>query len=104
MNFNIRQKKVIYAEEPKILCLATAACGKALPNSTSIPTPYGFKEVKDIKIGDFLIDRRGNPTKVLGVFPQGEKEIYKVYFMGIIMFNFFSTIFDILATISFILF
>ena len=80
MNFNIRQKKVIYAEEPKILCLATAACGKALPNSTSIPTPYGFKEVKDIKIGDFLIDRKGNPTKVLGVFPQGEKEIYKVYF------------------------
>lgn len=28
MNFNERQKKVIYAEEPKILCLATAACGK----------------------------------------------------------------------------
>ena len=80
MNFNIRQKKVIYAEEPKILCLATAACGKALSNSTSIPTPYGFKKVKDIKIGDFLIDRKGNPTKVLGVFPQGEKEIYKVYF------------------------
>ena len=28
MKFNERQKKVIYAEEPKILCLATAACGK----------------------------------------------------------------------------
>lgn len=28
MKFNIRQTKVIYAEEPKILCLATAACGK----------------------------------------------------------------------------
>lgn len=28
MNFNIRQTKVIYAEEPKILCLACAACGK----------------------------------------------------------------------------
>ena len=28
MNFNERQKKVIYANEPKILCLATAACGK----------------------------------------------------------------------------
>lgn len=28
MNFNTRQKKVIYAEEPKILCLAAAASGK----------------------------------------------------------------------------
>lgn len=28
MEFNIRQKKVINAEEDKILCLATAACGK----------------------------------------------------------------------------
>ena len=28
MKFNERQKKVIYAEEPKILCLACAACGK----------------------------------------------------------------------------
>ena len=28
MNFNERHKKVIYANEPKILCLATAACGK----------------------------------------------------------------------------
>ena len=28
MNFNTKQKKVIYAEEPKILCLAAAASGK----------------------------------------------------------------------------
>ena len=28
MNFNTRQKKVIYAEEPNILCLAAAASGK----------------------------------------------------------------------------
>lgn len=28
MNFNVRQKKVLEATEPKILCLATAACGK----------------------------------------------------------------------------
>ena len=28
MNFNIRQLKVINAEEPKILCLSSAASGK----------------------------------------------------------------------------
>jgi len=45
------------------------ASGKALPNSTLIPTPNGYKKVGEIKVGDFLFDRKGNPTKVLGVFP-----------------------------------
>ena len=80
MNFNERQKKVIYAEEPKILCLATAACGKALPNSETIPTPNGPKTVGEIKMGDYLFDRHGNPTKVLGVYPQGRKEVYELTF------------------------
>lgn len=80
MNFNERQKKVIYAEEPKILCLATAACGKALPNSETIPTPNGPKAVGEIEVGDYLFDRYGNPTKVLGVYPQGKKEVYELTF------------------------
>ena len=80
MNFNERQKKVIYAEEPKILCLATAACGKALPNLEIIPTPNGPKAVGEIEVGDYLFDRYGNPTKVLGVYPQGKKEVYELTF------------------------
>lgn len=80
MNFNERQKKVIYAEEPKILCLATAACGKALPNLEIIPTPNGPKAVGEIEVGDYLFDRYGNPTKVLGVYPQGKKEVYEFTF------------------------
>lgn len=54
--------------------------GKALCNSEWIPVPYGKKQVKDIKIGDSLIDRQGNFTKVIGVFPQGEKEVFEVTF------------------------
>lgn len=69
MNFNTRQKKVIYAEEPKILCLAAAASGKALPNSEVVATPDGFKSIAEIKVGDYLIDKYGNPTEVLGVYP-----------------------------------
>lgn len=80
MNFNIRQKKVINAEEPKILCLATAACGKALPNSVLIPTPNGLRYVGDIRKGDYLFDRYGNPTEVLEIFPQGELNTYEIYF------------------------
>ena len=80
MEFNIRQKKVINAEEDKILCLATAACGKALPNSEIVATPEGFKSVSEIKVGDYLIDRQGNPTQVLGVYPQGKMDVYEITF------------------------
>lgn len=52
--------------------------GKANPVYTPIPTPDGWKTVGDIRVGDFLFDRHGKPTRVTGVFPQGEKEIYEV--------------------------
>ena len=80
MNFNVRQKKVIEAKEPNIICLAAAGSGKSIPNSTIIPTPNGWRKVSEIKKGDFLFDQDGNPTKVLGVFPQGKKEVYEITF------------------------
>ena len=80
MNFNVRQKKVINATEPNIVCLAGAGCGKCIPNSTNIPTPDGWRKVEEIKTGDYLFDRQGNPTKVLGVYPQGKKEVYEITF------------------------
>ena len=52
--------------------------GKALDNNTVIPTPEGNKKVSEIKTGDMLFDRKGNPTKVTGVFPQGVLKAYKV--------------------------
>lgn len=53
--------------------------GKALTNDTLVPTFFnGYQQVGDIQQGDFLIDRKGKPTKVLAVFPQGEKAIHEV--------------------------
>ena len=52
--------------------------GKAVPLSTPMPTPNGWKTAGDIKVGDMLFDRHGKPTKVIGVYPQGEKEVYQV--------------------------
>jgi len=59
---------------------ASTGGGKALPNDTVIPTPDGWKQVDEIKIGDYLFDRKGKPTKVIGVFPQGNKEVYQLTF------------------------
>lgn len=59
---------------------APTGVGKAIPNNTLIPTPLGWRKVGDIKVGDYLFGRDGKPTKVLNVFPQGEKEIWNVTF------------------------
>lgn len=52
--------------------------GKAIVHGTKIPTPDGWKVVEDIKIGDNLFDKNGKPTKVLGVYPQGKQQVYRV--------------------------
>lgn len=57
-----------------------SGCGKALPNSIKIPTPNGWKKVGNIQPGDYLFDGFGHPTKVLAIFPQGEKEVFELKF------------------------
>ena len=60
---------------------AASGVGKAIPNYVKIPTLNGWTTVGEVKVGDYLFDRLGKPTKVLAVYPQEEeKEIYNVYF------------------------
>ena len=59
---------------------ASTGVGKALPNSTIIPTPVGERTVGEIKVGDYLFDAFGKPTKVLKVFPQGKKNVWEITF------------------------
>lgn len=60
---------------------AATGVGKAIPNETMIPTPIGWRQVKDIKKGDYLFGQDGKPTKVLKTYPQEkEKEKWRVTF------------------------
>ena len=54
--------------------------GKAQPLDARILTPNGYKLMGEIKIGDNVIGRDGHAHKVIGVFPQGVRPIYKVTF------------------------
>lgn len=54
--------------------------GKALADSEIVLTPKGWVKNGAIKVGDFVIGDDGKPAEVLQVFPQGEKEIYRVWF------------------------
>lgn len=66
--------------EPAFLFFLDMGAGKALAHDELVLTPHGFKELDTIKVGDHVIGVDGKPTKVLGVYPQGKKELYTVRF------------------------
>ena len=57
-----------------------AGTGKAMPKGTLIPTPDGEKLLGEIKVGDFVFDRKGHPTKVLGVYDRGVRRCFELTF------------------------
>jgi phosphate starvation-inducible PhoH-like protein len=52
--------------------------GRALAVDTPVLTPEGFRPIGGLQVGDLVIGSNGEPTPVLGVYPQGEKDIYRV--------------------------
>lgn len=58
----------------------TRRFGKALLDSELIYTPYGSKEIGFADIGDIIYGDDGNLTTIVGVYPQGFVDTYKVTF------------------------
>lgn len=79
--------KLMAAMERPELCnvilLANAGSGKALASDTLIPVAddRGYVAIKDLKAGDIVFDQNGMPVTVLGVYPQGMLDAYRVTFM-----------------------
>lgn len=48
------------------------------PLDAKILTPDGWSTMGEIKTGDFVIGQNGLSTKVLNVYPKGEKLVYKI--------------------------
>ena len=65
-----------------IIFSAATGGGKAVLDNTLIPVADDrhYVQIKDIKVGDYVYNRLGTPTKVLGVYPQGKKDVYRVHF------------------------
>jgi superfamily II DNA or RNA helicase len=54
--------------------------GKAQPLTARILTPRGWKLLGDIRVGDEVINSQGGTSQVIGVYPQGIKDIFRVEF------------------------
>jgi replicative DNA helicase len=62
------------------IVLTPSGVGKALPVSAKLLTPNGWILNGNVKIDDLVIGSDGKPQKVLGVYPQGKRQIYKILF------------------------
>ncbi len=71
-------KAVKYQSFLKMSLSGVAGSGKAQPLDAKILTPTGWKLMGDVRVGDAIINSQGDVSHVLGVYPQGEKEIYRV--------------------------
>ncbi|MDQ4119057.1 MAG: PhoH family protein, partial [Actinomycetota bacterium] len=52
--------------------------GRAQPVETPVLTPDGYRSIGSLRVGDLVTGSDGRPTPVLGVHPQGFKEVYRV--------------------------
>lgn len=63
-----------------IIVAARPAMGKELKNSSKVYTPNGFIEIGSAKAGDKVLGSDGRHYNITGVFPQGKKDAYRVWF------------------------
>ena len=52
---------------------APTGVGKAIPMTQEIPTPTGYRQAGDIRLGDYLWGTHGEPVRVIGRYPQKYK-------------------------------
>jgi replicative DNA helicase len=63
-----------------VIWAARLGQGKALTNSTGVLTPRGYVPIGELTVGSRVIGSDGKATRVIGVFPQGVKQVYEVEF------------------------
>ena len=63
------------------LILGDTRTGKAQPLHSKILTPEGWTTMGDIKLGDDIMNSSGGVSKVIGIYPQGTKNVYRVNFI-----------------------
>jgi phosphate starvation-inducible PhoH-like protein len=52
--------------------------GRAQPLDSQVLTPSGFRDFGSLQVGDLVVGSDGLPTPVIGVYPQGPKDVYRV--------------------------
>lgn len=62
------------------IMIAGTGAGKDQPLSSKILTPSGWTTMGDIVVGDDVVTPSGDIAPVVGVYPQGDKDVYELTF------------------------
>ena len=76
-------EKLTTSDSSKITVELKPGVGKAEPYSRKIPvpdSPSGYKLMGELKVGDEVFDKNDNPSYIVGIFEQGEQDVYKITF------------------------
>ncbi len=52
--------------------------GRAQPYDAQVLTPDGYRPIGSLQVGDLVIGSNGRPTPVLGIYPRGVRDVYRV--------------------------
>lgn len=63
-----------------LLVFGSTGAGKALRNNEWIHTPTGWKKNIELRVGDYVSTPNGESSKIIGIYPQGEKALWKLSF------------------------
>jgi replicative DNA helicase len=63
-----------------VIVAGRPSMGKAQCLDAKIKTPSGWTEMGALEVGDALVSVDGAPSIVTGVYPQGERQVYRISF------------------------
>ena len=63
-----------------IIVAARPSMGKAQPLDAGVLTTSGFKRMGDLRLGDQLASVDGDSSQVTGIYPQGQRQVYRMTF------------------------
>lgn len=80
---NFKRLKAVQITPAGDLVMVTGrnAQGKQQPISEPVLTPFGWRPIGEIQIGDFVIGRNGQPTRVKAIHPQTERRTFRLTVM-----------------------
>lgn len=72
------QAAALLLKNGAVLLADDLGLGKAQPLDARVLTPHGWVTMGSLEVGDEVIDPSGGTATVTGVFPQGEREVFRV--------------------------
>lgn len=75
---NKPQVAAVVSEADLLLFGGQAGGGKLSPLDSKVLTPFGWTEIGKLKVGSRVCATDGTVTEIIGVYPQGVRDIYRV--------------------------